>query len=305
MAFFIRTRSSPRLAIVAAGLLLVAAGIHLVLTPEHFEEKLLYGVFFLAASVVQLALVGLLLLRPSPSIYRVGVLSSAGLIVTWIVTRAFSTPLVPQPEPVTFAGVVASSVELGALFLLAVALPLGGAGSGPAPRFAWRWAAVAGPAFVLLVLFATGSLAYVHYDLSETGAVPRASLDAGDGFSFRSPWLFVAFTDRLVLSTSWSVAVFLLLAGTLVSLTAGLAVGLARCGGACRPQTGGVLAVAPAFVVAPTCCGAALPVGFALGGGTLMPVLAAGPWLLLGSSGLLTANLLLLRRRWRTAKASV
>jgi len=47
---------------VAGRLTWVAAGIHLALTPEHFEERFVYGVFFLAASVFQLVLGWFLLL---------------------------------------------------------------------------------------------------------------------------------------------------------------------------------------------------------------------------------------------------
>lgn len=289
---------------LSAAFLLVAAGIHLALTPEHFREQVLYGVFFLGAALVQLALVAALVLRPSAWVFRIGVLSSGGLIATWLVTRAVAPPLSPSPEGVTFAGVVASSVELGALLLLSVALPLGRAASAPLPRFSRGWAAVAGPAFVLLFLFATGSLAHVPYDLGSDRAVPWLDVDTSNGFSFRSPWVSVAFSEHVLLGTSWAVASFLALFGVLVSVTVGLTVGLARCPGACRPQAGGIMAVAPAFLAAPTCCGAALPIGLTLGGGTLVPVLSATPWILLGTVTLLGGNLLLLRRRWRAARAA-
>ena len=147
--------SSPGVARASAAFIFAAAGIHLVLTPEHFREEVLYGIFFLGAALVQLGLVAALLLRPSVFVFRVGVLSSGGLIATWVVTRAVSPPLAPAPEPVTFAGVIASSVELAALLLLAVAL--GGAASTRPPRFAKGWAVTAGLLFLLLFLLATGA----------------------------------------------------------------------------------------------------------------------------------------------------
>src|SRR5262249_41416762 len=150
------------------------------LTPEHFREQVLYGVFFLVAAIVQVGLAAALVLRPSAWVYRVGVLSSGGLIATWLVTRAVAPPLSPSPEGVTFAGIVASSVELGALLLLAVALPVGGRASMSEPRFARGWAAAAGPMFVLLFLFATGGLAHVPYDLAQQRSVPWLELDTSN-----------------------------------------------------------------------------------------------------------------------------
>jgi hypothetical protein len=298
-----RAGSRPITAWVSAALIAAAGLIHLVLTPEHFREQTLYGVFFLAAALVQLMLAAVLLLRPTPWVFRVGALSSAGLIGAWLATRAVAPPFSSLPERVTLAGVLATGVELAALILLAALLPVGnGEAAGP-PRFALPWALLAGPLFVLLYLVAVGALARVEADVSESVAVPSLSVDASNGWSLRSPWLVVALSDHVLLSTSWSVAAFVLIAGVLVALNTGLIVGLARSTRACRPQAGGVLAVAPALVAAPTCCGAGLPLGFALGGGTIAPVLAVTPWLLLATGMLLAANLAVLVRRWRAARA--
>jgi hypothetical protein len=297
-------RSSRRLTAVTAALLLVAGVIHLVLTPEHFAEHVLYGVFFLCAAVIQLGLAAALVLHPTLWVFRVGVLSSGGLIATWLVTRAIRPPFSEAAEPVTLAGVLASAVELSALVLLAVALPVRtGRSTGSSPRFSWPWAVFVAPTFVVLFLFASGALARVDIDLSENLAVPSASVDATGGWSFRSPSLLVVLGDHVLLTTSWAVAAFVVLAGALVFLTAGLTVGLARCA-ACRPQAGGVVAVAPAFLAVPACCGAGLPLGFAFGGGAVAPLLSATPWLLLASILLLSVNLAVLRRRWRTMQAA-
>ena len=286
-----------------AALLVVAGGIHLALTPEHFEEHVLYGLFFLAAAVTQLLLAALLLFRPSVWVFRVGVLSSLVLLATWLTTRALAPPLSTTPEPVTFAGIVASSVELATLVLLAIGLPVGADRLAGRPRIAWRWAALAGPAFVLLFLFATGALARLPADLSEAFAVPSASVDSSGGWTFQSPKFTVVLTDHVLLSVGWAVAVFAPAAGFLAALNTGVIIGLARCSAACRPQAGGVLAVAPAFVAAPACCGAGVPVGFALGSGVYAPLVSATPWLLLATVVLLAGNLAVLRRRWRTTRA--
>jgi len=270
-----------------------------VLTPKHFEDQVLYGVFFLGAAAVQLTLAALLVFRPSIWVFRIGVLSSGALIATWLTTRAVAPPFSTEPETVTFAGVVASSVELAALVLLAIALPVGAGTFAGRPRMAWRWAIVAGPLFVLLFLFATGGLARLPADLSEAFSVPSLAVSSSGGWTFQSPRLTVILTDHVMLSVGWAVALFAAVAGLLVALNAGAIVGLARCKAACRPQAGGVLAVAPALIAAPACCGAGVPVGFALGSGIYAPLVSVTPWLLVAVIVLLAGNLLLLRQRWR------
>lgn len=49
-----------------------AGAIHLVLTPAHFPEQTLYGVFFLATAAFQLAVAQLLVLAPGSGVYRAG-----------------------------------------------------------------------------------------------------------------------------------------------------------------------------------------------------------------------------------------
>lgn len=309
-------RAAPLAVKVTAALLLVAAAINLALTSKHFEPPVLYqtqrgdsvvnvtsaspayGIFFLVASIAQVVLAAALLARPRPFVFRIAVLSSVGMIAGWLVVRATAPPL--APGPVTFAGVIASSIELAALVLLAVSLPIGRPASADGPRFAKRWAALFGLTFAPLFLFASGSLAHVPFDLAKERPVPWINVDTSNGFSFLSPWISIAFSKHLELGISWAVAAFLVIAVVLVSLSAGLIVGLARTG-ACRPQASGVAAVAPAFFAVQTCCGASLPIGATLGGATLLPLISATPWLLLGDAILMIANLLLLRRRWRAA----
>ncbi len=72
---------------VIGSLAWLAAAIHLVLTPEHFQERFVYGAFFLAASVFQILLGWFLLFRPGPRVYRAGAVGSLVLIATWIVTQ--------------------------------------------------------------------------------------------------------------------------------------------------------------------------------------------------------------------------
>lgn len=191
-----------------------------------------------------------------------------------------------------------------------MASPLDAGASDERPRFAWRWAVATGPAFVLLFLFATGSLGRVEADLSRDATVPSFRLDSSNGWTFQSPWLTVVLSDHLLLGISWAVAAFLAVAGVLVAVNAGLN-RRARTVCARLPAAGRRGRRRRACLLRrPDCCGGGLPVGFALGGGTLTPVLWATPWLLLATPWLLLAtacllagNLFLLRRRWRAAQA--
>lgn len=148
---------------VAGRLAWVAAGIHLALTPEHFKESFVYGVFFLAASVFQLILGWLLLFRAGPKVNCAGAIGSLVLIATWIVTRAVAPPLSPDggAEPVTLLGVLATGAELATLMLLATALPVPTA----TRRWTrWAWGSAAGITFAGLFLFASGAVSYVSFE---------------------------------------------------------------------------------------------------------------------------------------------
>lgn len=310
-----QARSSPVAAKFTAVLLLAAGAVNLALTPQRFAPHVLYnnvrsgslgyGIFFLVASLAEIVLAGALLLRPSPRVFRTGALVAVGLVVGWLVARATAPPLVPQFS--NARAEVGNGLELAAIVTLLLALPVGGQSATGRPRFARGWAALAGSTFALAFLLATGSLAHVPYDLAKQGPTPWVHVDTVVGSTFLSPWLQVAFSRHVEIGAPWSVLTFAVVAGALFALTAGLAVGLARRSGLCRPHTTGFAAAAPALLAVPTCCGTALPIGAALGGSSILPwsILgawsSAAPWVLLGTVLLLSANLALLCWRWRTA----
>lgn len=297
-----------------AAVLLAAGATNLVLTREHFAPHVLYnnvrsgslgyGIFFLGASLAEILLAGALLLRPSPRVFRAGAPMAVGLIGGWLIARATAPPLVPEFS--SASADVGNGLELAAIVTLLIGLRIGVSAEAK-PRFARGWAALAGPTFALLFLLASGSLAHVPFNLAKQGATPWLHVDTSRGFGFASPWLGVAFSKHVILGASWAVLAFVVVAGALFALTAGLTVGLARCPRACRPQAPGIAAVAPAFVAVPTCCGAALPIGATLAGSSVLPWSVLGawtsatPWVLLGTVLLLSANLVLLARRWRSA----
>jgi hypothetical protein len=109
---------------LCAGASVGAASVHIAVTPEHFSESWLYGVFFVGASVVQLALALWLLARPSRSLIRAAVISNAGLVLLWLLSRSVGIPLGPEQgvvEPVGVLDLMAVGCEL---MLLTAGWPL-------------------------------------------------------------------------------------------------------------------------------------------------------------------------------------
>lgn len=121
-----------------AGLSVVAAVVHGLVTPEHFEEWWGYGTFFMLAALAQL-FYGLLLVfqpwQPDPIretkgfsvqyLYWAGIIGNGFLIFLYIVTRTvgipFFGPEAGEVEAVTLLSLLAKGVEAAlivALFML-------------------------------------------------------------------------------------------------------------------------------------------------------------------------------------------
>ncbi|MHB8611425.1 MAG: hypothetical protein ACYDAL_03205 [Candidatus Dormibacteraceae bacterium] len=120
--------------VMLAGALFVAGWIHLALTPDHLAEATILGVGFLLAGLAQLALAGLITVRPSNLAYYAVVALSASLIVLYAIAVLKGLPfgggndhagglLVGSGEPVDLQGAVSKLAEL---FSLAAALVLVG-----------------------------------------------------------------------------------------------------------------------------------------------------------------------------------
>ncbi len=123
---------------MAAVLLCASAAIHLWLIGAHAEEALHAAVF--AASGVLLAVVAALLWRrATPRVAALALLSAAGLVVLYVLTRVTTIPLTSGPEEVDAIGVFTKTLELVAIGLLA---PLA-ARCVVARRLSDRWGRVA------------------------------------------------------------------------------------------------------------------------------------------------------------------
>jgi hypothetical protein len=101
----------------------LAGLIHLSLIREHFEEQFVYGLVFTALAIFQLNLALLLAVRPGPTVYRAGIWGSWLIVLVYVVTRLIPLPGASGPEEVDVPGIAATSLEIAAVVLLAVALP--------------------------------------------------------------------------------------------------------------------------------------------------------------------------------------
>lgn len=95
------TQRSPRSAagrlVVAVAICTAAAGVvHAAVTPEHFGEFWLFGVFFLGAAIGQLAWSAGMAAWPSRLLLEIGVAGNAAVIVLWILTRTVGIPVGPE-----------------------------------------------------------------------------------------------------------------------------------------------------------------------------------------------------------------
>jgi hypothetical protein len=117
----------PLVALAGAG----AAGVHLVVMPDHFEESTLYGLFFAVTATVQLTYSAWLLIRPARPLLAVGAIGNLAIVGLWLLTRLVGIPLGPGAGTTEkFGGldILAAAFELtmavGAIALIRRRLPI-------------------------------------------------------------------------------------------------------------------------------------------------------------------------------------
>lgn len=286
---------------LTALLVWVAAAVHLVLTPEHFEEQTVYGVFFLLAAVFQLVIGWLLLRRPTPATLRAGAVGSLLLLVVWMVTQVVTPPLAPHPgaEPVTLLGIVATGAELAALVLLVGAAPLPAARS---RRHAVVWGVLAAGVFAGLLLLATNAVSYTSFAYLTNPGRPPALNVYTDGLSLQAPLIYGQLLPHVWLVASWSTLLFVAVAAVMLGVNVSLLMRhRARVTGDtnARRAVGSAL---PAFVAVSGCCGA--PLALFLGTSAVVLLARLTPWLLLATIWLLSVNIAVVRRAACTVDGS-
>lgn len=111
------------LVVIAAWSSFLAGMVHVVVTPEHWHESPLYGVFFLAVSVAQFGFAVLVAWRPNAPLLLAGGIGQLTVIGIWLLTRTIGIPLGPEAGTVEAVGLLDSicvaAEMLGALACLA------------------------------------------------------------------------------------------------------------------------------------------------------------------------------------------
>ncbi len=115
-----------RVLYAAAALSLLAALIHLWVTPEHFEEWWGYGAFFLVAAAAQVLYAPLVLVWPTRTVLLLGIAGNLAIVVLYLLTRTVGIPLfgpgVWEVEGVGFVDLCATASEVGITVALGAAL---------------------------------------------------------------------------------------------------------------------------------------------------------------------------------------
>lgn len=119
------SNSTQRLILYLAALLsLVAAFIHVLVTPEHFAEWWGYGSFFLATVIAQTMFAPVVLQWPRRSILIAGIAGNAAIAVMWVVSRFIGIPFfgpgAGEVEPVGSLDVICTAAEIALIALLLV-----------------------------------------------------------------------------------------------------------------------------------------------------------------------------------------
>src|SRR5262245_23073815 len=95
-----------------------AAAIHFGFAPDHFGESRFHGAFFFLAGWAQLAFGLAVILKPSRTVLRFGILLNVAIVVLWVVSRVAGMPFGDDPwvaEAVTFPDTLATVLEVLAI----------------------------------------------------------------------------------------------------------------------------------------------------------------------------------------------
>jgi hypothetical protein len=111
--FFARSREAvvSAVALCSAG----AGAAHAVATPEHFQEHLAFGVFFLAVTVWQLGVFAATRHRPSRALWASTLAGTVAVLAVWAVSRTTGLPFGPEAwtsEPAGYLDLASGAYEL-------------------------------------------------------------------------------------------------------------------------------------------------------------------------------------------------
>ena len=106
-------RGAPVAWVLMATCATILAGFaHLALTPAHWEESAVYGLFFLAAGLVQLLLAAAMGRTAGDRLWPAVVVVNLALVGVYVATRVVPPPGADVPEAVDAIGVVTVVAEV-------------------------------------------------------------------------------------------------------------------------------------------------------------------------------------------------
>ncbi len=108
----------------AAVLIVLAGALHLVAAPQHLEH-VGHGLFLLIAGLAEIAWGIAFWRRPSPALYRLGLVLAALFIVLWAMTRVVPAPFGHGPGELEAVGVLSKIAESGGFGALLALILLG------------------------------------------------------------------------------------------------------------------------------------------------------------------------------------
>ena len=83
-----------------------AGAIHAAVTPDHFTESAVFGLFFLAVTLGQLVVVVAALHRPSRWLWSAAAAGNAAVLAVWGLSRTAGVPFGPHPWTAEPAGLL-------------------------------------------------------------------------------------------------------------------------------------------------------------------------------------------------------
>lgn len=122
--------------------LCAAAGAHLAVMPDHFQQSWMYGAFFAVVAPLQVAIAWMILVRARRAELTAALTFSLTIVVLWAVTRLVGVPIGPDNGGTEAPGVLdifATSCELLTSAALLYLLRTGRRGTRSGLVAVWRW----------------------------------------------------------------------------------------------------------------------------------------------------------------------
>jgi hypothetical protein len=176
---------------------LATAGIHFAVMGDHFQEYVVFGIFFAVVAWFQSLWALGVVVSPTRSLLLTGAIVNALVVLVWLVSRTIGLPIGPDPgiaEPAAFLDVLSTALEIVFVASIATLLLRGAPGRATAAR---SGLALVGGLALVLVLLTTIAVASMseeaHGHEEEGGTVEPAPgepglirVELGDGHTLQA-----------------------------------------------------------------------------------------------------------------------